>query len=404
MVVMALGCGTLEAQSERVAEIRVHGNTRLTDEDVLTIAGLMVGDPASEMRLAGAKNRLEKSGKFEAVEVRKRYRTLDGSEVAVVLAVHERQEGEGPSWMRPLRRLSSGRMVLPIVRYADGYGFTYGGRVSFVNTLGLGERWSIPLTWGGTRGALLEVERPFTRGPVTSLRSRFGITEETNPHFAQNDRRVAWTARAEKNFGMLRFTADAAASRVRFQGVTERPWTSGAILAFDTRENPKFPSNAVYLAAGWRALWREGEPAVGVTLADARGYWRPVSRVVIAARLRYEGASRELPDYARLLIGGAASLRGAPAGKFAGDRTVAASGELRILLLSPHSLVRLGSAVFIDAAKAYDAGLPASSAPWNPGAGIGFFAVVPFLTSNLHLARSFDGGPIRAHVSFGFTF
>jgi outer membrane protein assembly factor BamA len=345
-----------------------------------------------------------KNGRFESVEVRKRYRSLDGNEVAVVVAVHERPEGEGSLWTRPLRRLTSGRMFLPIVRYSDGYWFTYGGRASAVNTLGFNERWSVPLTWGATRGAAIELERVFTGGALTSLRSSFGITREINPHFEERDLRVTWAVKAERRLGVWRLAGDAAASRVRFQGLTERPWTAGATVALDTRENPALPSNAVYLAAGWRALWRGGEPAIGITLADARGYWRPMGRAVIAARLRYEGASRALPAYERLLVGGAESLRGAPAGKFAGDRTLAASAETRLLLRSPASLIQWGPTVFIDAAKAFDAGHSASETPWSPGAGAGVFAVVPLITANLHLAKSFDGGPLRAHVSFGFTF
>jgi outer membrane protein assembly factor BamA len=404
MAALVLGCGTGEAQSERIAEIRVHGNTRVADDDVLSVAGLKVGGSAAQIDLDDARRRLEKSGKFESVEVRKRYRSLDESEVAVVLAVHERPEGAGSSWTGPLRRITSGRMFLPIVRYADGYGFTYGGRASAVNTLGLGERWSVPLTWGATRGASLEVERAFKDAPITNFRSSFGVTREINPHFEAADLRVAWTVSADQTFGKFRLTSRAAIGRDRFQDVTERNSTSGATVAFDTRENPAFPSNAVYAAAGWRALWRGGEPAIGIALADARGYWRPVGRAVIAARFRYEGASRALPDYARLLVGGAASLRGEPAGRFAGDRTLTTSGEVRFLLPSPNSFVQLGSTVFIDAAKAFDAGQAAAATPWSPGAGVGFFVVVPLLTTNVHLAKSFDGGPLRAHVSFGFTF
>ena len=38
-------------------------------------------------------------------------------------------------------------MWLPIIEYADGYGFTYGARISFVDTLGPRSRISVPLTW-----------------------------------------------------------------------------------------------------------------------------------------------------------------------------------------------------------------------------------------------------------------
>lgn len=296
------------------------------------------------------------------------------------------------------------KFAASIVRYADGYGFTYGVRTSAVNTLGLGERWSIPLTWGATRSAALELERAFDGGALTSVRTGFGVTREINPHYAESDFRVTWGVRADRRLGAFRVAADAATSRVHFQGLSEREWTAGATLAVDTRGNPGFPSNAIYVTAGWRALWREDRPATGIALADARGYWRPAGRAVIAARLRYEGAAGALPPCERLLVGGAESLRGEPTGRFAGDRALAASGELRVPLRPAGSLIQWGSTIFIDTAKAFDAGQPASGTRWARGAGVGFFAVVPMITTNLHLARSFDGGPIRAHVSFGFAF
>ncbi len=58
-------------------------------------------------------------------------------------------------------------MFLPIINYTDGYGFTYGGLISAKDTLGMGERISVPLTWGGTRRAALEIDRPFKSGPLT---------------------------------------------------------------------------------------------------------------------------------------------------------------------------------------------------------------------------------------------
>ena len=80
-------------------------------------------------------------------------------------------------------------MFLPIVSYADGYGFTYGGRVSTVDLLGIGERLSVPLTWGGTRRAALEFERTFKTGPADPRRLELGDLEPREP--ALRDRRSA---------------------------------------------------------------------------------------------------------------------------------------------------------------------------------------------------------------------
>ena len=72
-------------------------------------------------------------------------------------------------------------MFLPIVSFADGYGFTYGGRVSTVDLLGIDERLSVPLTWGGTRRAALEFERPFKSGPLTRIDVEPGDLEPREP-------------------------------------------------------------------------------------------------------------------------------------------------------------------------------------------------------------------------------
>ena len=76
---------------ETIREIRVHGNASLADEEVLKLAGIAVGDPIPADALKAIERRLKDSDRFETVEVRKRYRSLDDpTDVAIVLVVHER--------------------------------------------------------------------------------------------------------------------------------------------------------------------------------------------------------------------------------------------------------------------------------------------------------------------------
>ena len=212
--------GTVEPQApapqpapEIVGEIRVHGNAFVLDSEVLRLAGVAVGQPLAPDAPEQIRQRLEKSGVFESVEVRKRYRSLDDpSDVALILLVHERQGhkseliSEKPStWARVKGRV----MFLPILNYDDGYGFTYGGRFSTIGLFGGGERISVPLTWGGTRRAAVEVDRTFKSGPLTRVESTFGIAERENPRYEIDDQRVTWTARAERSFaGMVRAGVD----------------------------------------------------------------------------------------------------------------------------------------------------------------------------------------------------
>jgi outer membrane protein assembly factor BamA len=401
-----LAAQTAAPAGEIVAEIRTHGNARIADDEIVRVAGLQVGQRLEEGTLAEVEARLRKSGRFDSVEVRKRYRSLeDFSQVALVLVVHERLEAGGSPITRPFRKIRSRVMFLPIVKHDDGYGWTYGVLSSTTNLLGIGERLSVPLTWGATKQAALELERPFESGLLTRIQSSFGVSSERNPRFLVTDRRVELNARAERKIHMLRVGGEAGSSDVRFGTLDERFWTFGGNVAVDTRGDPAFPSNAVYAFAGWRALNREGgQPRIGIVRGDLRGYWRAVGQAVVAARVQYEGADRRLPDYERLLVGGAPTLRGTRVGALVGDRALTASAELRVPTTSPLSFGRFGMTVFVDAAKAYDAGQRASDVSWSRGAGAGVFLIVPFVKLNLHFAHSLDGNGNRLHLSTGFTF
>src|SRR5262245_34841237 len=62
---------------ETIAEIRVHGNHTTPDADVIGLSGLNAGDEASQARLAEAEHALRTSNRFEDVEVRKRFRSIE---------------------------------------------------------------------------------------------------------------------------------------------------------------------------------------------------------------------------------------------------------------------------------------------------------------------------------------
>jgi outer membrane protein assembly factor BamA len=394
------------SEAQFIAEIRTHGNARLADEEVIRLTGLEVGQRLNENTLTEVERRLQKSGHFDSIEIRKRYRSLeDFSQVALLLVVHERIEGKGNAITRPLRKIRSRVMFLPILTYRDGYGWTYGVRSSTVDTLGFGERLSVPLTWGATKRAALELERSFESGPLTRIQSSIGISNETNPRFLLTDQRVELKARAERRIGIVRLGVDGGRTKVDFGTTHESFWAYGANAAIDTRADPKFPSNAVYAFAGWRGLERNGGQArIGIVEGDLRGYWRFARQAVVAAHLNYEGADRRLPDYERLLLGGAPLLRGTRVASADGDRLIAASTELRIPITSPLRFGRFGGTLFFDAAKTYDVGQRPSSAPWSRGAGVGLFMIVQFMSVNLHFAHSLDGDGGRVHLSTGFTF
>jgi hypothetical protein len=396
---------------EIVREVRVHGNAFVADEDVLRIAAVGVGTPIGPDTLQSARDRLTRSGLFETVDVRKRYRSLeDPGDVALVLLVHERPGvTSATSATDPVtgtfRRLREHILFLPILSYTDGYGFTYGARVSTVDALGGGERFSLPLTWGGTRRAAFEFEQPLRGGPLTRLTSSVAIWQRENPRFDVDDRRLELKAGAERQLGrMFRLGMEASRSRVEFADLDDRTWTIGATGAVDTRLDPAFPRNAVYLGAGWSALHVNGDPGIDRYYADGRGYLGVIGQSVLAGRAQYFTADATLPPYERLLAGGAATLRGFRAGSFDGDRMLVTSMELRVPITSVISGAKLGATVFLDAAKVANAGDRLSAADWQRGAGAGLFLIASVLRVNLDVARGLEGGGTRVHLASGFSF
>jgi len=222
--------------AERVAEIRVHGNATLSDEAVIGLAGVTPGATLDAGGVAAIEKRLRDSGRFDEVEVRKRYRTLAMDEVALVLLVHEKPgispTGEPPS---VLRRLRSRLMFFPILDYEDGYGWTYGARTTAVDIAGKGTHVSVPLSWGGTRRATIEADRTFHSGPLTRLTGSFGVAQRENPHYEIDDHRTELKARGERRlFDTVTIGAEAARTNVSFAPLDDAFWSGGADVTLDT--------------------------------------------------------------------------------------------------------------------------------------------------------------------------
>ena len=404
--------GDDEPQAEIVREIRVHGNAAVADEDIIKLAGLTLGQELPPGAIESVEQRLRQSGKFESVEVRKRYRSLtDATDVAIVLLVHERPGTTSVGGVirrssRPFGRVGDRLMFLPIINYTDGYGFTYGGLMSAKDTLGMGERISVPLTWGGTRRAALEIDRPFKSGPLTRAESSIAIWQRENPRFDIDDRRVELKGRAERRImRVLRLGAQASNSSIDFGGLEDHLWTFGTDALVDTRADPSFPRNAFLLGAGWTGLhFRNTPDRIDRYNTDARGYVGLIGQAVGAARVQYTSASGHLPDYERILLGGASTLRGFRTGTFDGDRTLVTSAEVRLPITSVLSSARLGVLGFFDAAKAWDFGSRFEDAGWHKGVGGGVFLIAPLVKLNLDVAHGLTGGDTRLHLAAGFAF
>jgi outer membrane protein assembly factor BamA len=415
LVVMALPS---DAQTRDViADIRVHGNHTTPEADILTLSGLSRGEDGTERRLREAEQRLLASGRFAGVELRRRFASLDDpSAILVVIVVDEHEAVRDDDLVPgPFDRLRAASLWLPIVSHADGYGFTYGARVSVAGALGAGSRVSVPMTWGGERRVAVEAERTVA-GPLPLVRASVALRRRVNPHFETADRRQDARVEAERPLrSWLRIGTAARVSRVEFgEAYDARHAAAGVRATLDTRLDPSFPRNAVHVAVGWEHLWFPGAlgapndagPAEGGAArwhADLRGYVGVAGPVVLALRGQLATSSAALPRAEQELLGGRDSLRGYRAGHRAGDNLAAFSAEVRVPINSPLSVGRFGIKAFVDAGTAWGSGERLGRQRFDRGQGAGIYVGVAALLADVEIAWPEEGKP-RVHVGLGVSF
>lgn len=394
------------AQGETIAEVRVHGNYATPDADVIALSGLKAGDVATDARLAEARQALDASDRFDGVEVRKRFRSIDDPRDILVMIVVRERPGVTEDDLTPgaFKRLRALQQWMPILDYADGYGLTYGARTTFSGLAGRDTRLSIPLSWGGERRAAAELERTFDSGPLSIARASLFVNRRENPHYELSDARVGVRLGAEKSLTpWLRAGADGRLERVDFGGAGgARHSAVGAHATLDTRLDPSFPRNAVFAQLGLERVAFPGGHA-GRALLDARGFVGLFGSPVLALRAHMARADAPLPPAERPLLGGGATLRGYRAGHRAGDSLAAVSAELRVPLTSPLSFGRFGVKAFVDAGTVWNSEQRLSNQPWDRGVGGGLYFGATALMLDVDVAWP-EQGRARAHVSFGVTF
>jgi outer membrane protein assembly factor BamA len=409
IVVLVIGVARISAAQAPpgvVGEVRVHGNHTTPDADILAIVGEVVGQPATDALVGDISAKLERSGRFDGVEVRKRFRSIENpDDILLMIVVDEVPAIDSldltPS---PMKKFWSSGMFLPILHAEDGYGFTYGARISFVDRLGPRSRITVPITWGGERGARVQAERAFKSGPIERMVGEYGITQREHPRFEVDDHRVGFGARIESAPARwLRFGAGGRQDEVTFGEETDRLARFGGDVTVDTRVDPAFPRNAVHATFGFDRLNFDAGRA-NQKKADIRGYVGLFGQTVLALRGLAVTSDRPLPRYEQLLLGGAANLRGYEAGYKAGDNLAAVSAELRVPITSPLTIGRLGVKAFVDAGTAYDAGEQLKDQRLDDrGIGGGVYLHLTVVSLSLDVARS-RAGDTRFHFGMGVTF
>ena len=304
LLLLALSSSLQLPPQEVLAEIRIQGNLLTPDDEVRKLAGLEIGMPVTSETPADVAARLRALGRFERVEVLKRFASIaDPTQIVIVVILDEGpveiEWGAGPgNPAQVVRRRGLGLMYLPVLNFEDGYGFTYGLRVARPDPLGSRSRLSFPLTWGGDKRAAVELDKSFTRGPVTRLEGGASVSRRRHPYYdVDDDRRRVWVAAERELTTSLRGGATAGWQHV---SLLDRPdgdagfFQTGADFVVDTRLDPFLARNAVYARVGWtRSNVPEGP--VNQTTVDARGYVGLLGQSVLVVRALREDADGPLP-------------------------------------------------------------------------------------------------------------
>jgi len=404
-IVCFLAIPSWAVAQETIAEIRVHGNHTTPDADVIGLSGLKPGDPATDARLAEAEQALRKSNRFDDVELRKRFRSIDNPADILIMIVIDERAGVSADNLTPGfgARVRSSMVWWPILNYADGYGFTYGIRPAFTDPIGQDSRLSFPFSWGGERRAGVELERSFndqrTRAGVA-----FWVNRRVNPFFDVPD--IRQQVRFEADHAIvpwMRVGGSARIAQVEFgDSYDARHVVGGPHVTFDTRIDPLFPRNAIHTRIGWEAVSFETGSA-GRWTTDARGYIGIGPRTVVALRGQLERSDGPLPEAEQSLLGGWDSLRGYRTGHRAGDSMAAVSAEVRVPLNSPLRVSKLGVKAFIDAGTVWNSGTSLGDQPFERGIGGGVFLGAAVMKLDLDIAWPEDGKP-RVHFAMGISF
>ena len=401
---LALPIGATAQVAEVLGEVRVHGNHTTPDGDVLGIAGLKVGGPVSDESLRAAAERLRQSGRFDDVEVRKRFRSIDDPNDILVIILVDEVTGVAADDLTPgpFKKMRSLGMWLPVIDYADGYGFTYGARISFVDTFGKRSRISVPLTWGGERRAAAELDRTFRSGPFSRVEGAVSISRRENPHYEIGDTRREVSGRAERALtSWLRVGGGARLTNVRF-GTADDTFVAPRVdVTLDTRTDPAFPRNAIHVVAAIEQLRFDDGPRIARRTTDVRGYIGLFRSSVLALRATTSQSRDPLPPYEQALLGGVSTLRGYDFGYRVGDNLATLSAEVRYPFTSPVYMGKFGVKVFLDAGTVYAAGQKLSGQHMERGVGGGFFITWAVVRMGLDVAWPVTAATHKPNFHFG---
>ncbi len=415
---------TTTLQTETIAAIQVQGNTATPDDEVRRLADVRTGMAFDDTTVEAVAARLRAAKRFERVEVRKRFASIaDPSQIMLVIIVDEGpvkivMTGDPDRPTRVVRKRVPNLLILPILGREDGYGVTYGARLTLPDPKWMGKRSRVtfPLTWGGTKRAAIDLEKRLDGGVIDRVTAGASISRKTDPFFQESDDRARVFVRGEHEFArVLRLGASTGWERASFQGVADQFAQVSSDVVLDTRVDPVLARNAVYGRAAFEHLRFVDGPAeaghyrgdyrgdANRTNLDARGYLGLIGQAVLAGRVLREDSDRPLPPYLRPELGGLSNLRGFAAGTAVGDTLVSMSAEVILPLTSPLKIGKVGVTAFVDRGTVYNKGERFGDQTLLDGYGGSVWFAAAFLRLNIAVAHG-RGATTRVHVGGNVTF
>lgn len=403
---LALVLMLLAQTHETITDIQVHGNLVTSDAEVRRMTGVEIGTPVTGATVDEVLERLKTTGRFERVEVLKRFASIsDPSQIVLVVIVDEGRvkiahtnDPEHP--YRAVRNRWPRLMYQPILHRNDRYGTTYGLRVAVPNTFGSDSRLIFPFAWGGEKQAGIQFDKTNGAGWISRATGGVDWSRRTHPVFdLDDDRREVWV-RAEHWFRpQFRVGVGGGVQRDAFGATTDLFGRIGGDVVVDTRVDPQVPRNAVYGRAAWTHLAGGNE-----TELDGRGYVGIVGQLVLGVRGQRIAADPSLPVYLKPIFGGAANVRGFSPGTVVADTLTATSTELLLPLTSPLHFLRMGVTAFVDAgAVTCGPDLPPCDQSWKQGYGGSVWVGAAMLHLDVAVAHGV-GSSTRVIVSGDVSF
>jgi outer membrane protein assembly factor BamA len=412
LLIALAGAGNEPAQAqpaEVIAEVRVHGNVAMAEEEVLRLAEVQVGAAFEADTAAIVEKRLRATGKFQNVEVLKRFASIaDPSKISLLIIVDEGdlkiEWDRGTGEARTVRRRGLPVMFLPVLDFQDGYGWTYGVRFAVPNVAGPRSRVAFPLTWGADKRAAVLFEKDFDRGPLDRLSGGLSVSRREHPFYERDDDRLRLSARVERDLlPRLRAGGSVGTEHVRFLADDTRFFQAGADVVLDTRLDPVLARNAVYARAAWDRYAVAGAATYHQYSADLRGYAGFIGQSVVVGRAYRSTSNRPLLPFLQPILGGMDNLRGYRTGSAVGDTLVAGSVEVRTPITSPLNIAKLGVSAFMDVATVYDHGARLEDQRFGKGVGGSVWLSAAFFRLNLAVAKAVGGGT-RVHFGTSFSY